>query len=173
MPLAASPSATVSTPQVSARLAVHAPERLAVGKAVWLGLVIRHQADWHTYWKNSGDSGLPTLLTWQLPAGATAGEIQWPTPKRIVIGSLANYGYEDTVLLPVPLTISEAFTGQALRVKLKADWLVGKQECIPQTGEFEMDVPGNAAFTAAPQGVEILRPAARGMHVHSAPSDNS
>ena len=148
MPLAASPSATVSTPQVHARLAVHAPDGLAAGKAAWLGLVIRHQPDWHTYWKNSGDSGLPTQLTWQLPAGATAGEIQWPTPKRMVIGSLANYGYEDIVLLPVPLTISEGFSEQALRVRLKADWLVCKQECIPQTGEFELDVPVSAASTS-------------------------
>lgn len=148
MPPAAAQSATVSTPQVHARLAVHAPDGLAVGKAAWLGFVIKHQAGWHTYWKNSGDSGLPTQLTWQLPAGVTAGEIQWPTPKRMVIGSLANYGYEDIVLLPVPLTISEGSSGQALRVRLKADWLVCKQECIPQTGEFELDVPAKAASTS-------------------------
>ncbi len=148
VPATAAPGATVSTPQVRAQLVVHAPQGLAAGKTAWLGLVIRHQPDWHTYWKNSGDSGLPTQLTWQLPTGATAGEIQWPTPKRMVVGSLANYGYEGTVLLPVPLTIAEGFSGQALRVKLQADWLVCKQECIPQTGEFELIVPANAASTS-------------------------
>lgn len=147
MPLAAAASAVISTPQVRAQLVAHAPDELGAGKTAWLGLVIRHQPDWHTYWKNSGDSGLPTQLRWQLPAGVTAGEIQWPTPKRMVIGQLANYGYDGTVLLAVPLTISEGFGNQALTVKLKADWLVCKQECIPQSGEFELTVPANGSST--------------------------
>jgi hypothetical protein len=35
----------------------------------WLGLKLAHEPDWHTYWKNAGDSGLPTELQWQLPSG--------------------------------------------------------------------------------------------------------
>jgi thiol:disulfide interchange protein/DsbC/DsbD-like thiol-disulfide interchange protein len=168
MPLSAGASAVVSTPQVRAQFVAHAPEGLGAGKTAWLGLVIRHQPDWHTYWKNSGDSGLPTQLTWQLPAGVTAGEIQWPTPKRMVIGQLANYGYDGSVLLAVPLTISDDFGGQALTAKLKADWLVCKQECIPQSGEFELTVPANAtsasqaalfqkAFASAPKVLTGVR----------------
>ena len=65
-----------------------------------------HQPHWHTYWKNAGDSGLPTKLEWTLPAGVTAGDIAWPAPQKIAIGTLANFGFEGTVLLPVPLTIA-------------------------------------------------------------------
>lgn len=147
IPFSVAASSVISTPQVRAQLVAHAPEGLGAGKIAWLGLVIKHQPDWHTYWKNSGDSGLPTQLTWQLPAGVSAGEIQWPTPKRMVIGQLANYGYDGTVLLTVPLMISEDFGNQALSVKLKADWLVCKLECIPQSGEFELTVPANGAST--------------------------
>ena len=50
------------------------PQGVAPGKPVWLGLAIDHQPHWHTYWKNPGDSGLPTTLQWQLPAGVTAGD---------------------------------------------------------------------------------------------------
>ena len=150
----------VVTDQVRAELLAHAPEGVAPGKPVWLGLQITHKPEWHTYWKNSGDSGLPTVLDWTLPPGVTAGEIAWPLPKKIPIGNLANYGYEGTVLLPVPLTVSPAFQPGVLSgeldVKLKAAWLVCKKECIPEEGEFTLKLPVKsttalhaAAFDAA------------------------
>lgn len=138
------PSAVVQTEQVRAELFAHAPDGVAPGKPVWLGLQIRHQPHWHTYWKNPGDSGLPTVLQWTLPAGVTAGEIAWPTPQRIVVGSLANYGFGDTVLLPTPLTFSPSFqvpVSGELEVRLNASWLVCRQECIPQEGNFVLKVP--------------------------------
>jgi thiol:disulfide interchange protein/DsbC/DsbD-like thiol-disulfide interchange protein len=146
----------------------HAPEGADAGKTVWVGLQITHQPGWHTYWKNSGDSGLPTVLNWTLPTGVTAGDIAWPAPIKIAIGSLANYGYEGTVLLPVPLTVSPNFKppllGNDIEVKLKAAWLVCKKECIPEEGEFAIKIPVqgstafntaafNAAFAAQPRAV--------------------
>jgi thiol:disulfide interchange protein DsbD len=142
---AAAASTVVTTEQVRAELLAHAPEGIAPGKPLWLGLQIEHQPHWHTYWKNPGDSGLPTTLRWQLPAGVTAGEIAWPTPKRLPVGPLMNYGYDGRLLLPVPLTVSPAFTGNSLEVKTSAQWLVCKDICIPQQGEFTLSVPVQAA----------------------------
>jgi thiol:disulfide interchange protein DsbD len=147
--------AVVSTAQVRAELTAYAPEGADAGKTVWLGLQLTHQKDWHTYWKNSGDSGLPTTLQWTLPSGVTAGEIDWPMPKKIPIGNLANYGFSDTVLLPVPLTITPDFkAGSAsneIEIKLKANWLVCRQECIPEEGEFALKLPvkGSTAINSA------------------------
>jgi len=53
--------------------------------------------------ENPGDAGLATSFSWKLPVGVQAGEIAWPTPRKFPLGNLANYGYTDTVLLPVPL----------------------------------------------------------------------
>ena len=103
-------SNAITTDQVRAELLAWAPDGIESGKQVWLGLRLDHQPEWHTYWKNSGDSGLPTVLEWQLPAGITAGDIAWPTPKKILLGTLANYGYENTILLPVPVTVAANFT---------------------------------------------------------------
>ena len=150
-----SASAVVQTQQVRAELVAFAPDGIGADKAVWVGLQLAHQPEWHTYWKNAGDSGLPTHLQWTLPAGVTAGDIAWPTPQKIRIGSLANFGYEGTVLLPVPLTISKTFSPAAgadnLEVKLSASWLVCKQECVPQDGNFVLQVPlhGSTALHAA------------------------
>ena len=159
---------TFTTEQVQAELMAHAPDGVDPGKTVWVGLQLRHQPDWHTYWKNSGDSGLATNLSWTLPAGVLAGEIAWPLPVKIPIGNLANYGYDNTVLLPVPLTITPDFKPSVLNpeleVKLKASWLVCKIECVPQDGEFVLRVPVrgstaihgatfDAAFRAQPQAL--------------------
>ncbi len=100
---------TVTTPHVQAELVAHAPQGVGPGQPLWLGLPITHQPDWHTYWKNPGDSGLPTELTWQLPAGLDAATSPGPLPHKIAIGTLANYGYEGTVLLPVPVTVTQTF----------------------------------------------------------------
>jgi thiol:disulfide interchange protein len=143
--LATAQSAVVRTDEVRAELVAHAPEGVAPGRPVWLGLAIEHAPHWHTYWKNPGDSGLPTTLNWQLPAGATAGEIAWPTPTRLPVGPLVNYGYEGKLLLPVPVTLPADFQAEALNVKLSAQWLVCKDVCIPQQGEFALRLPAKAS----------------------------
>ena len=149
------PGAVVQTAEVRAELIAHAPEGTDPGKPVWVGLQLTHQSGWHTYWKNPGDSGLATTLNWTLPVGVMAGEIAWPVPHKINIGTLTNYGYEGTVLLPVPLTITPGFKppllGNNLEIRLKASWLVCRQECIPQDGEFAIQVPvqGSTALHSA------------------------
>lgn len=156
----------VTTERVRAELLAHAPDGVEPGKAVWVGLQLAHQPEWHSYWKNSGDSGLPTQLQWTLPAGIVAGDIAWPVPKKFLIGNLANYGYGGTVLLPVPLTVTPQFKpsllGADLEIKLKAQWLVCRQVCVPEEGEFALKFPAlsttalnadafNASFQAQPQ----------------------
>jgi thiol:disulfide interchange protein DsbD len=143
-------SPVVNTEQVRAELMVHAPQGIQVGQTFWLGLQIEHQADWHTYWQNPGDSGLPTQLQWQLPAGLQAGDIAWPLPQKFPIGSLANYGYKDRLLLTVPITVGAEFEFPAsggLPIQLQAEWLVCRQECIPQEGRFVLNLASATAQT--------------------------
>ena len=164
-------SHVVVTERARAELLAHAPQGINTGitaslddkitpNTVWVGLQLAHQPKWHTYWKNSGDSGLPTQLTWTLPVGVMVGDIAWPAPKKIKIGSLTNFGYEGTVLLTVPLVITPAFKPSLLNsnldIKLKAQWLICKEECIPEEGEFALSIPtkgstaiNTAAFEAA------------------------
>jgi len=146
LPAAAAPSAVVTTEQVRAELVAHAPQGIAPGQPVWLGLAIEHAPHWHTYWKNPGDSGLPTTLQWTLPAGFAAGEIDWPTPQRLPIGPLLNFGYEGRLLLPVKLEIPAGFAAETLPLRLRAEWLVCKDVCIPESGEFALDLPVRAAW---------------------------
>ncbi|MFE8644709.1 protein-disulfide reductase DsbD family protein [Sphingomonas sp. NCPPB 2930] len=160
---AAPPS--IATPHVQAELVAHAPQGVEPGGTVWAGLRIAHQPEWHTYWKNAGDSGLPTTLAWTLPAGLSAGAIDWPVPRKIPIGTLANYGYEGTVLLPVPLTVAADFRPPAgaatVTLQLHAEWLVCRQECIPEQADLALALPvrgSTAGFGAEFEAARAARP---------------
>ena len=45
---AAAPATVVTTPHVRAELLAHAPQGVAPGRPLWLGLSIDHQPKWHT-----------------------------------------------------------------------------------------------------------------------------
>ncbi|MGI9150139.1 MAG: protein-disulfide reductase DsbD family protein [Limnohabitans sp.] len=142
-------SAVVSTPQLRAELVAHAPQGVQAGQPMWVGLLLTHQPDWHTYWRNPGDSGLPTQVELNLPAGVEAGAVQWPLPHKLKAGNLTNYGFEKTALLVVPLSVSKQFqpnATQTLDIQLHANWLVCRLECIPQEGDFALRIPTNSSF---------------------------
>jgi len=144
----ATAGSTVQTAQVRAEVMAYAPQGVRAGQSFWLGLQLQHQPHWHTYWQNPGDSGLPTQLRWTLPPGLTATETIWPMPQKIAIGSLTNYGYENSTLLVVPVQVGKAFQASGtLTVQLQANWLVCRQECIPQEGLFSLSLPAQGAST--------------------------
>ena len=131
----------VTTAHVSAELVA---ERTAVqpGQPIRIGLRLVHQPHWHTYWRNPGDSGLPTSLNWTLPAGSQVDEIEWPTPQRLWIGPLVNHGYEGELLLPqIYMPPADARAGSTLTLKAEASWLVCREVCIPETVKLQLQLP--------------------------------
>ncbi|UUX96644.1 protein-disulfide reductase DsbD [Aquabacterium sp. J223] len=142
---AADGPSVVTTERTRAELLVHAPDGLGPDKQVWLGLRLTHRPGWKSYWLNPGDAGLPTRLQWSLPRGVSAGEVRWPVPSKFLLGSLVNYGYAGTVLLQAPVRFSPEFSladyaHSELEVKLKAQWLVCKDVCIPEEGELSLRI---------------------------------
>ena len=101
------------------------------------------EPDWHTYWRNPGDSGGATTLAWTLPPGVSAGDIVWPVPERQRLSGLMNYGYSGVVYLPVPVEIpASARPGAALPLTVKALFLVCSAEmCVPDELTLTLDLP--------------------------------
>ncbi|WP_292049126.1 MULTISPECIES: protein-disulfide reductase DsbD domain-containing protein, partial [unclassified Brevundimonas] len=116
---------------------------------------------WHTYWRNPGDSGGATSLTWTLPQGVTADPILWPLPSRQRLMSLMNYGYSGEVLLPVPIHApASARPGEILTLTTDALFLVcSDQMCVPQPMTLSLALPvrDGAAPLARSWGPEIER----------------
>lgn len=112
------------------------------GTTAELGLRIRHDPEWHTYWRNPGDSGLATEIELTMPPGWSAGAIAWPVPQRIFIGPLANYGYEGETLLRVPVAIPAAqAAGATVKIEAKAQWLMCREVCIPGEARLSLELP--------------------------------
>ena len=102
------------------------------GTSINVGLKIEMDEGWHTYWKNPGDSGGPIEISWDLPDGFSASDIQWPTPERIPYPPLMTYGYEDFVIFPFVLSIPENYEDDSFT--LNVDLLVCADVCIPESG---------------------------------------
>ena len=131
--------------QVKASL-VAAETAIQPGKAFTVALRLVHEPHWHTYWSNPG-TGLPTSLEWKLPAGWTAGGIQWPAP-MILKDSKANIvgnGYEGELFLPVTLTPpADLPPGTNVELTAVADWLMCADVCIPGSAPVSLTLPVTA-----------------------------
>jgi len=114
------------------------------------------EPQWHIYWTNPGASGLAPEITWTLPEGIEAGEIQWPAPERIPLGGMVNYGYEDEAVFIVPMqAAADLPPGQALTLKADLFWLICKEVCLPGEAVVELNLPvttetATVAATAPP-----------------------
>ena len=137
-PVAAEP---VQRPHIEAELI---PEKssLRPGEPLTVVLRLKMEKHWHTYWKNPGDSGLPTRIAWALPQGFSAGPIQWPAPRRINVGPLTNFGYEGEIFLLTDIQVPAGLAaGSAVPITARADWLVCEEICIPGDATFSFMLP--------------------------------
>ncbi len=107
------------------------------GNTILAGVNLKMDPGWHTYWKNSGAAGLPTKIEWQLPPGVTAGEIQWPLPEKLPPIEVTTYGYENEVMLIVPLKIETNFAAGEIDLKANVSWLECKDVCIPANQDVD------------------------------------
>ncbi|NOR15043.1 MAG: hypothetical protein GQ544_05025 [Candidatus Aminicenantes bacterium] len=107
------------------------------GRSFSVGVLLELEKDWHTYWQNPGDSGLPIAITWKLPAGFIPGDIQWPYPDRFGTDYVVNFGYEKEVLLITEIKASPtAKPGETITIEADVEWLVCKEECLAGHSEL-------------------------------------
>src|SRR5215831_3434272 len=116
-------SSVVKTDNVRSELISEVAE-VKAGEPFWVALRQQIRPHWHTYWKNPGESGLPTEINWTLPAGAKAEPIVWPVPTLIDVGGVINYGFQDDVLLLVRVTPPPYQANGTLSLAASANWLV-------------------------------------------------
>ena len=134
-------AAPVKTPHVEAEL-IARNAAFQPGQPIEIALRLKIIDHWHTYWRNPGDSGLPTRVQWTLPPGFSAGEIAWPYPKKLPLGPLMNFGYEGEVLHLVAIKApANLKAGSTVEFKAKADWLVCSDVCIPESADLTLTLP--------------------------------
>jgi thiol:disulfide interchange protein DsbD len=159
-PAAAAEAAPLRTDHLYSRLV--AQQSAAVpGETLRLGLWLQHDPHWHTYWRNPGDSGLPTRVNLELPPGFTAGAIAWPIPERLPAGPLVNFGYGGTMVLPIEVSVPADFAGDELVIAATADWLICRVECLPGEGSYTLRLPVAAGAEIDPRWADVFAAALR------------
>ncbi len=138
-----SPQPTATTNHVKVTLLVP-PQQLFPGESFNAGLEFQLASGWHIYWLNAGDSGEPPTAQWSLPAGITAGAMEFPPPQRLPLGPLMDFGYENEVVFPVPMRVAADFhpSGLELRIAAHLSWLVCREVCIPEKGDVSVSRTG-------------------------------
>ncbi|HSH38604.1 MAG TPA: protein-disulfide reductase DsbD domain-containing protein, partial [Chthoniobacterales bacterium] len=120
------------------------------GNPFTVGVLMRMAPHWHTYWKFPGDAGIATEIKWKLPPDWKVGEIQWPTPLRLVEpGDIHVYGYHGEVLLMQEITPPASLPPGPVKLAAEANWLVCEKICIPGSATVELDVPSGGSAAAA------------------------
>lgn len=133
---------------------ISAVDSIQPNSAFQVGLLFHLEPGWHIYWKNPGDSGQRPRLKWDLPDGLTVGDIEWPTPKRLPVGPLLDYGYEGQVLLPMTVHATSAVSDGSKSLKANLRVLVCRETCMPGKANLALDLP---VRKQEPQAIEANR----------------
>jgi DsbC/DsbD-like thiol-disulfide interchange protein/cytochrome c biogenesis protein CcdA len=137
-------AAPVKAPHLTVELLTPTPVLSSPGDFT-AGVYFKLDAGWHVYWLNPGDSGLPPTIKWTLPASISAGPLQFPTPKRLPLGPLMDFGYENEVLFPVTMKLKSSLKPKStVTLAAKVDWLVCREVCIPGKANLTLDISGGA-----------------------------
>ena len=105
-----------------------------------IGIKMDMQDNWHTYWKNPGDSGGPIKVGWDYSNTIlNIGEVLWPAPELIPYPPLMTYGYEDFVIFPFIVNLSVEGTSANQEdleidadIEADIDFLICADICVPE-----------------------------------------
>src|SRR6266852_9824103 len=145
---------------------------IAPGRQTYFGLNFQLDKGWHIYWVNPGDSGQPPRIEWHLPAGLSAGEIEWPAPRRLETSTVVDFGYDDAVMLLVPIRASSTVpANEAAQLGAEISVLVCREICIPGKAQLSLTLPINSMPPAVDAWSSELFTAARKSLPRRAPRD--
>jgi thiol:disulfide interchange protein len=114
------------------------------GQKFRIGVLYRIEPGWHIYWRYSGDSGIPTKISWQLPQGFKVGDLQWPVPMRDKEpGDLEVFDYTSEVLLFAEVEAPATLLPEPISIQAKTDWLVCQSLCVPGRAQLSLALAGS------------------------------
>jgi cytochrome c biogenesis protein CcdA len=142
LPLLGHAQPAAKAPHLSVQL-VMPPAQIYPGENFTAGLYFKLEPGWHVYWINAGDSGEPPAINWTLPPGITADALQFPAPKRLPLGPLMDFGYENEVFFPIPMHVAADFrlSSSTAHLGARVTWLVCREVCLPGSAVLSVDRP--------------------------------
>jgi thiol:disulfide interchange protein DsbD len=164
-PLRAQSGTTGAMKASKARVSLHASvQSVAPATPFELAFAFEIEEEWHIYWQNPGDSGMPpTVLKWDLPPGFRVGSFRFPVPREHhdAAGLTTNVLEGEPVLL-VTVTPPEEIKAESVRIGASVRSLVCKELCLIENAQVGVELPVAAAGAPpVPANAETFRGAER------------
>tara|TARA_A100001037_G_C15136859_1_gene631633 strand:+ start:846 stop:2939 length:2094 start_codon:yes stop_codon:yes gene_type:complete len=117
----------------------------AVGdlETIPLGIEVRLDKGWKTYWRSPGDAGIPPHVEWENSGNLRDAAFQWPAPVRFNYYDLETFGYSEQVVFPINAHVRNV--GEAVELRARVDLLICDDVCIPHTFNASLDLPAGPA----------------------------
>jgi DsbC/DsbD-like thiol-disulfide interchange protein len=106
--------------------------------AVVLGIHLRLQQGWETYWRSHGDAGVPPDFRFDETENVDELYVDWPLPTKKVTAGMTTYVYKDEVLLPV--TVYPHDRTQPIKFRMKITYAVCREVCMLEEADLALDV---------------------------------
>lgn len=116
---------------------------------LYAGLEVKLDKGWKTYWRSPGDSGIPPFFDWTGSENVSDVQVRWPAPKRFRDDFGLSIGYKKDVVFPLQITPKDR--NEPVSLKLKAQYGVCSNICIPATAELALNLQNNASGKYLPQ----------------------
>ena len=133
--------------------------RATPGTSMTVGVLLRMDPGWHTYWVNPGESGLATTVRWTVPPGVVVSDLLWPLPeKTIEAGEVLTYGYSNETMLLAKVQFPTAMPAQgAVKLQAEISWLECQKTCVPGSVTVTLTIPIGEQSTPSPDAPDIAR----------------
>ncbi|MFL2543248.1 MAG: protein-disulfide reductase DsbD family protein [Alphaproteobacteria bacterium] len=123
----------------SAKVRIISPYSQNNNKELLIGLEYEMDPGWKTYWKSPGDGGFAQNILWENSSNINNLEILWPTPEKFQILGLTSLGYQNNVIFPLKIEITDE--SKDTFVNLQVNFLICKEICIPGDARVILDIP--------------------------------
>ena len=120
----------------------------AVGdlETIPLGIEVRLDDGWKTYWRSPGDAGIPPHVEWENTGNLAAAAFLWPAPVRFNYYDLETFGYEKQVVFPINAQLRNV--GEAVSFSATLDLPAGPanpSEFANMIDRYQNQVPGDGS----------------------------
>ncbi len=133
---------------------------VAPGQPFTVALKLEHPEKWHSYYLNTGGVELPPSIEWKLPAGAKAGDIQWPVPEVKEGFNGKSFIYTGSPVLLIEITPPATLApGDTFTFSANAKWQICEMSCDDEKAKFSIDLPVTEKSVTDAGQIELFRAA--------------
>ena len=131
-------------------------EQVRPGDEFRVGIFFQLDEDWHIYWENPGDAGLPTQITWH-GEGLEFSSLEWSAPGLYyeADGELTTFGYDGEVLLFSHARVADDAEGP-IELSAHVEYLACRHECVSDDHRLSHTLSVGEESVAASKSIRKL-----------------